>query len=312
MATVREALILAGLLAALGLVALSAWMRERRAAGWQRVVSMRLAGGLSVPDEDVEDELEQPYAQRVLWPKLSHFRKSLARRITPAHFYAELDSKLRLANMRQSADVFFFSRLALAVVGLLVGGLVAAVSRTLALDIRLLLPVVIGGVLYLYPGVRLNTKLQQRMEEVDRGLPEVFDLLSVSVEAGLAFDGALKTVATNAEGAARDEFLRVLADMQLGIPRAEALAALADRTRSMPLKRFAGLVAQSDRSGSGIGNALRIQARDIKRYRAAKAREKAASLPIKILFPMIIFIFPAMFVIILGPAVISVMKVFHL
>ncbi len=312
MGVVQEALILSGLLAAVGLVALSAWIRERRAAQWQRVVSMRLAGGLTVPDEDTEDELEQPYARRVIWPKLAAFRKSLARRITPAHFYAELDAKLRLANMRQSADAFFFSRLAMAFVGLLVGGLVATLARTLSLDLRVLLPIVIAGALYLYPGVHLNTKLQERLEDIDRGLPEVFDLLSVSVEAGLAFDGALKTVATNAEGAARDEFSRVLADMQLGIPRAEALSALAERTRSMPLKRFAGLVAQSDRSGSGIGNALRIQARDIKRYRAAKAREKAASLPIKILFPMIIFIFPAMFVIILGPAVISVMKVFHI
>lgn len=302
----------AAALLAVAMTALQRWHVEHRAAVWQRVMASRLTGYVPRADAALVDELEAPYVQRVIWPKLMRGRAAIARRITPANLHAEMDNKLRQAGIRQSAEVFFLSRLAWASAALLVAALAALWERSLPLDLRIAGPVLVALVAYTYPSVHLNTRVQQRLEEIDRGLPEVFDLLSVSVEAGLAFDGALKTVSMHASGAARDEFARVLADMQLGVPRAEALAHLAQRTHSAPLKRFAGLVAQSDRTGSGVGAALKVQAKDIKEYRAAKAREKAASLPVKILFPMILFIFPAMFMIILGPAVISASKLFHL
>lgn len=297
---------------ALGFVAINRWWAERRAARWQRIVNLRLAGKLAVESEDPKDDLAAPYLRRVVLPALRNFRGRVAHRITPANFHGELDQKLRMAGVKQSAESFFFSRIALSLAVVLVGAVAALLLRQVPLAERVLAPVVMGLVVFLYPSIHLNTKVQKRLAEIDRQLPELFDLLSVSVEAGLAFDGALRKVVTSLDGPVKEEFSRVLADMQLGIPRAESLASLARRTRSAPLRRFAGLVAQSDRTGGGMGPALKIQARDIKAYRAAKAREKAASIPIKIIIPMVIFIFPAMFVIILGPAVLSILHTFHI
>ncbi len=307
-----EVIYLSAGLVAIALVGLQRWAMERRTARWQQVMSMRLSGYMPLDSEDATDELAAPYVQRVIIPKLSAFRTNLARRITPANFHRDMDQKLRLAGVRQTAEVYFLTRIASAVAALLVVGVGAWLLPGVTREERLLAPIVVALLVFVYPGIHLNTKVQQSLAEIDKSLPEVFDLLSVSVEAGLAFDGALRQVVANVDGPVRDEFHRVLADMQLGIPRAEALASLAKRTELQPLKRFAALVAQSDRTGSSISAALKIQAKDIKEYRASKAREKAASIPIKIIFPMVSFIFPAMFVIILGPAVISVMKLFHL
>lgn len=296
---------------AVAFVAIDRWWTERRAAHWQRIVNARLSGTLNVQTPDDDDELAQPYVTRVVLPRIRALQSRVARRITPANFHSELDQKLRMAGVSQTAEGFFFSRIAFTVAAFLILGTAALLVPAVPLLEKVLAPATVTLVVWVYPGIHLNTKAQKRLAEIDRQLPEVFDLLSVSVEAGLAFDGALRKVATNLAGPARDEFSRVLADMQLGVPRAEALNSLARRTRSAPLRRFAGLVAQSDRTGGGMGPALKVQARDIKDYRAAKAREKAASIPIKIIVPMVVFIFPAMFVIILGPAVVSVLQTFH-
>jgi len=181
-----------------------------------------------------------------------------------------------------------------------------------SLLMALLWPVALGGIAYVYWGVFLNTRSQMRLAKLEQTLPEVFDILSMSVEAGLAFDGALhKLVDYLPKGVTREEFGRVLSDVQLGMTRSEALTALADRTRSRELKRFVGLVIQSERTGGGMAGALRAQAREIKTSRAALARERAATLPVKMLFPMVLFIFPAIFMVILGSAVIEIAHVFH-
>ncbi len=304
-------LYLAALLVAIGLVFLNGWARTRRARHWRDVVNARLNGALPQVPEETDDELAAPYFERVIRPRLRALEKGVAHRIAPANVHRDMENKLRLAGIRQSPEAYFFTRVLFAFVALIVVGLGAISMRTLPLDDRVLGPILIAGMVFLFPGIHLNTKVQQRLQEIDRSLPEVFDLLSVSVEAGLAFDGALRRVVANVKGPVRDELARVLADMQLGIPRAEALASLARRTQSAQLKRFAGLVAQSDRTGSSISAALKVQAKDIKEYRAAKAREKAASIPIKIIFPMVLFIFPAMFIVILGPAVVSVLNLMH-
>ncbi|PSR23940.1 MAG: type II secretion system protein F [Sulfobacillus acidophilus] len=300
-------------LVAVALFGLARWQRERRAARWQHIVTSRLAGEWTMQAAiDPDDELYAPYWNRVIWPKLTRFSVRMAKRLTPANVRRELDQKLKLAGSKQTAEAFFMMRVLIALTALLVSATLAFLLPSLSLAERCLAPLVVMIAVYLFPAIHLNTRAERRLQEIDRDLPEVFDLLSVSVEAGLAFDAALRKVVGRLSGATRDEFSRVLGDMQLGIPRAQSLAQLAQRTRSAPLRRFAGLVAQSDRTGGGIGAALKIQARDIKAYRAARARERAAALPIKILMPMVMFIFPAMFVIILGPAVVSVVRTFHL
>jgi tight adherence protein C len=304
---------IAAVFVAFALIAVSRWRVERRSARWQQIVTRRLAGEWTMDSAaDLDDELALPYWRRVVAPKLSQFGSRIARRLTPAAAHRDLEQKLKLAGIKQSADTFFMTRIVVTLTALVLSTGLALWIPALLLPERLMAPLVVSIAVFVFPAIHLNTLAERRLQEIDRDLPELFDLLSVSVEAGLAFDAALRKVVSSLNGATKDEFSRVLADMQLGIPRAQSLAQLAQRTRSAPLRRFAGLVAQSDRTGGGIGTALKIQARDIKAYRAAKARERAASLPIKILMPMVVFIFPAMFVIILGPAVVSVLRTFHI
>jgi tight adherence protein C len=175
---------------------------------------------------------------------------------------------------------------------------------------KVALPFVVAGVVYLLFGTRLTSKYQQRMGQLEDSLPEVFDILSVSIEAGLAFDGALRRLVQKTSGVVQQEFGRVLTDLQVGMTREQALRGLAERTKSAELNRFASLVAQSDKTGGGIGTALHIQGARIKEIRVAKVREKAASLPVKMMFPMVLFIFPSLFVAILGPGLLSILNIF--
>lgn len=300
-------LLVISLLIALALVSLRVWAVQRRALRRQTIISTRMVG---YTGSDSLDELEDPYWTRVLVPTFTGYYQAVASRVTPAHFREELANKLRLAGVTQTPEGFFFSRIAFAAVGLLISVILVLSLHLMHQLFAVLIPVIVALVIFLFPGIRLNTRAEKRRAEIESNLPEVFDLLSVSVEAGMAFDGALRKVVANTTGPVHDEFARVLGDMQVGVPRVQALKSLAERTRSDQLKRFAGLIGQSDQTGAGISIALKIQARDIKEYRANKAREKAATIPIKIMFPMVMFIFPAIFLVILGPALVTVVKLF--
>lgn len=295
----------------LGFVLMIKGLRDIRR--WKRGRDLSVRIGAYVPDIKARlpaDDLELPYFQRVVRPWIERNRQRIAKRMTPSKVHDELEMKLWRAGVKMSPETFFFYRILMTVVAAGLTVLLVVLDGKLSHTDRLLFPLVVAAVVFLFFGVRLNSKGKVRKELLERGLPEVFDLLSVSVEAGLAFDAALRKVIANMKGVPQEEFLRVLKDTQLGISRGDALAALAERTQSIVLKRFSGLIAQSDRTGSGIAPALKIQARDIKEYRAAVARQKAAVLPVKIIFPMVLFIFPALFVVILGPAVLELVKAF--
>ena len=294
-------------MAGFALVAVRVWWGDRKRYYRQQFVRNRLAGYL-IP-EAADGAPSERYFDSRIRPSIYRWRDSLAKRLTPANFRDEIAQKLRMAGSRQSPERFFFSRLVFAASMLGTGLLFTWVMGLMDFenqDVTLLVPLAAAMVGFLLPGIRLNTQAEKRRAAVEQSLPEVFDLLSVSVEAGLAFDGALRRVVENTDGPVHDEFAKVLADMQVGLPRVEALQALSARVRSDHLRRFASQVAQAERTGAGMASTLKIQARDIKYWRSSRAREKAASLPIKIIFPMVIFIFPAVFVVILGPAIVSV------
>ena len=298
-------------LLALAVVLFAAWIKDLKVFSRQRALGDRLSP-YQLRRADPADELEMPFSQRVIVPALQKIFDALSRALTPAKVRAELGRRLRQAGSKMGPDAFVLYRLAISVLLLALGALMGLMAKSLPGWQRVAIPLGMGAIGYIFMGVRVNTQAQIRLRQLERSLPEVFDLLSVSVEAGLAFDGALRKLVTNlGPGPAKDEFTRVLSDMQLGMSRSEALTALAERTKSRELKRFAGLVAQSDRTGAGIANALKVQARDIKAARAAQAREKAALIPVKIIFPMVLFIFPAIFIVILGPAMLSLIRVFH-
>ena len=145
---------------------------------------------------------------------------------------------------------------------------------------------------------------------MQREMPDALDLLVISVESGLGFDAALSQVARNTTGPLADEFFRVLQEMQLGTSRAEALRALAERTDVNDLRGFITAMVQADQLGIPIANVLRIQAREMRIRRSQRAEETAMKVPVKILFPLIFCILPALFIVIIGPAAIQIIKSF--
>jgi tight adherence protein C len=170
------------------------------------------------------------------------------------------------------------------------------------------LAAVLAAVGYFLPDVALIQMGQKRQERIQRELPDALDLLSITVEAGLAFNAALAQVARNTQGPLADEFFRVLQEMQLGKGRSEAIRALGERTTVAELRGFAGAMVQADAFGVPIVNVLRVQAKEQRVKRSQRAEEKAQKVPVKILFPLIFCIMPTLFIVILGPAAITVYR----
>ena len=145
-------------------------------------------------------------------------------------------------------------------------------------------------------------RLRSRREEIRAQLPDVLDLLAVSVEAGLGFDGALAKLTEHMQGALVDEFALTLGKIRMGESRQDALRKMSDRVNTPEVAAFVRSVIQADQLGISLGRILRVQAADSRLRRQAAAEERAMKAPIKMLFPTVLFIFPAMFIVILGPA----------
>ncbi len=297
------ALIAAGAVAS-GILGFRQFAAELRTMRRQSRLIRRLGGTLQV--RPMEDELELPFAQRILVPVRDRLVQTLGNRLLPAKAQEELARRLRMAGVDRSPVEFGLMRIVTAV-GLMAAGFVLSALGILPPSDSILVPIAMGAVGFLIFGVRLNTAYKKRQEAIERNLPEAFDLLSVCVEAGLSFEAALRRSAVHLPDATGQEFQRAVADLQVGMTRLEALRALADRTRLEDLTRFAILMGQADRTGASISGVLHAQAERVKERRVFRAREQAAAVPVKILFPMVMFIFPALFVVILGPGMLSIL-----
>ncbi len=278
----------------------------------QKWLSQRVGLSSLTDLQKLETMTEPPPVLQKLSSRLTQSLLLYSRRwLTPQHVRKEIATKLYQAGNTSSPEAFMLTRVALALALTLTGVFVSKEATMLPTRLHLVIPIGMGAIGYLFPGIHLRTAAKKHLTDLESALPEVFDILSMSMTAGLAFDGALRQMVSHlTQEPAHQEFFRTLSDMQLGLSRAEALMALAIRTQSPELKRFAQLVTQADRTGSGLAQTLRIQAKEIKELRASQARQKAALIPVKIIFPMIIFIFPAIFLIVLGPALLSLLKVF--
>ena len=169
--------------------------------------------------------------------------------------------------------------------------------------------VVLLGVMGLFgPAAWLRRKQDERQASIKRDLPDVLDLLAISVEAGVGFEGAVEVVTRHFDSPLATEFTRTLQEMELGLPRRDALQNLKRRTEVAELSNFVLILVQADALGMPIGRVLRTQAVEMRLKRRQWAREKAAKLPVKILMPLTLFILPALFVVILGPAAMSIAK----
>lgn len=166
----------------------------------------------------------------------------------------------------------------------------------------------IGVAASFMPDIWLDSRARERQNKVALDLPEALDLLSITVEAGLGLEQAMEIVTENLEGPLGTEFTRFLREIELGVSRRDALVNLRDRTDVPELSGFVIALIQADQMGSPVAGVLRVQAAQVRLKRRQRAREKAAQAPVKILFPVILFIFPALFVVTVGPGVIEIME----
>ena len=195
--------------------------------------------------------------------------------------------------------------------GMALGGLVLALVVSItALPIAVIFLAPLFAFLgFVLPNIFVTFTTRSRRERILRELPDALDLLAVSVEAGLGFDGAVTKLTEHMDGALVDEFSLTLGEIRIGKSRSEALKGMAVRIPVPEVGAFVRAVTQAEQMGISLGRILRVQAADSRNRRQAAAEEKAMKAPIKMLFPTVIFIFPAMFIVILGPALLNLMDV---
>jgi tight adherence protein C len=255
-------------------------------------------------------ELAEPARDRV-WSPLYRVALAVGRRLTPVGAKQNLQRKLLMAGSPIGWD-------ADRVLAAKVGGLAAGILLGVLLVVGLPLPLaaVLAACLalcllgYFAPNIVLLNKVQRRQTLIRRTLPDSIDLLTISVEAGLGFDAALAHVSRNTTGPLADEFYRTLQEVQLGRSRSEAMRNLADRSSVPELSAFVLAMVQADVFGISVANVLRIQSREMRKKRRQLAEERAMKVPIKVLFPVLFCIFPALFVVILGPAIMRIAAAF--
>jgi tight adherence protein C len=245
------------------------------------------------------------FRERVAAPAIQRLA-SLALRVNPKASLEATAQRLLAAGLssRISATQFMAVKGGVALAGLFFMIVLGAATKPMA---AFLLAPIAAALGYLAPDFFLGARVRQRREAVRVQLPDALDLLAVSVEAGLGFDGAVTKLTEHMEGPLIDEFALTLGEIRIGESRHDALKKLTERVRTPEVAAFVRSVIQADQLGISLGRILRVQGADSRLRRQAAAEEKAMKAPIKMLFPTVLFIFPAMFIVILGPAMISLL-----
>lgn len=241
-------------------------------------------------------------------PPLYQRFAALTRKLTPAQYGRSLQRRLDIAG--NPRDWRAERVLALKGIGLTAGVLLGVLVGSRHGAGVLILPF-LGGLLgFFLPDLWIRVLGERRQQDLRSGLPDAVDLMTLCVEAGLGFDAALSRVARNVEGPVAAELARVLQEMQLGKSRTEALHALTDRTDVAELRTFASAIVQSSELGISVGDVLREHSHEMRLRRRQRAEEQAQKLPVKILFPLLLCMLPALFVVVIGPAAINIIHTF--
>ena len=254
------------------------------------------------------DELNRvPILERTVIPLLRRFENFMVR-FAPSGIHGTVERKLMLAGLLDKWSPNGFITVWLICIAIFFGIAYIMITRQpmpyfQALMFALLC-VAVGAML---PFSVLNSVIRKRQKAIDKQLPEVLDLLSVSVRAGLSFDGALRKITDRMSGPLIDEFRRMQQDVRMGSPRARALQAVAKRCEVDDLYLFITAVIQAERLGTSMGRTLDSQADNMRERRRQKAKAEALKAPVKIVFPLVMFIFPAIFVVVLLPSLFSLM-----
>ncbi|MDQ6720285.1 MAG: type II secretion system F family protein [Candidatus Dormibacteraeota bacterium] len=305
--------LLLALVVGIGILMIFLGLARTPSTNTAQMVQQRLqvygAGGGTVdkPLTLEEVELARPFSERFLRPSIERLGTLLSRS-TPQKARQDLDNRLELAGRPGNltpADfgaVRLVAAAVLGAVGLLLGILMAS-------PLYMVVGLAIGAILgYYAPVLWLKQKVDARRAEIQKGLPDAMDLLVIAVDAGLGFDAALARVTDKYKNALSDMFAKVLREVSLGRPRLEAMDEMGRSSGVDDLHNFIQAIIQSEQFGTGIGKILRIQADEMRRKRRQRAQEKAAQATLKMMLPMVGCIFPTLWIVLLGPAALILLK----
>ncbi|MFH1486902.1 MAG: type II secretion system F family protein [Chloroflexota bacterium] len=258
-------------------------------------------------------DLAKPFSQRVLLPVLTGFFR-LGSSLTPLKVKEKVESRLTLAGNPYGLGPAQFLSISFGVGFILpvlyLGVFKVSMGRPLEPNDALVVTALFGLGLYLLPSLWLGLEISSRQKQIERRLPDAMDLITICVEAGLTLEAAFARVVTRTKGPLADELRRALQEVNMGKARSKALKDIGKRTGVADLQSILAALVQGEEMGTGIANVLRVQSDAMRVKRQQRAQEQAHSAPVKMLFPLVMFILPAMFVVILGPAAIRLFDVF--
>jgi tight adherence protein C len=253
-----------------------------------------------------EIELQQPLFERTLRPLAARL-SGIAQRFASPSKVSRTEKRLSMAGNPGDLRTVDFLGLKLVMAGLVGAGTFVLFGVLLGNpSFGFVGAIALGGMGFLGPEMWLSRRIKARRKAVLLATPDTLDLLTISVRAGLSFDGALAKVVEKTHGPLADEFRRALAEIRVGKTRRDALRDITGRTDVPALNNFIGAIIQAEQLGVSISKVLQVQSEQLRIERRQRAEEMAAKAPIKMLFPLVGCIFPSMFIVILGPAVILI------
>ena len=270
---------------------------------------LAMYGRTTGPGVARDEELARPFAQRAIGPIVIGLSRFL-RRFTPIGYLQKKEHQLVLAGRPGNLDAPAFTVIKLFTTAF---GLFAAFfltdygSDAMQRIALFLLPIALG---FFGPDAWLQRKIEERRSAMLRALPDILDLLVISVEAGLGFDSALARVVATVPGPLSEEFFRMLQETRVGVSRRDAMRQLMERTDVDELRSFILAMIQAEAFGVTIARVLRVQADEMRVKRRQRAQEKAFAAPVKLVFPLVFCIFPSLFIVLLGPAAIQIADAF--
>lgn len=234
---------------------------------------------------------------------------AITRRVTPVRYVAWLDKQLAaLGRPKEWPLERLLAVKPLLALGAGLLGLFYFLASPEPSRFAILIAAIAFG--YFAPDLLIRSSAEKRRDKIRQELPNTLDQMLISVQAGLGFEAAMARTAQNGSGPLSDEMTRTLQDMQVGRSRKEAYLAMADRVDVPDLRSFIRAIVQADAYGIAIAKVLKVQAHEMRLKRRQRAEEHAMKIPVKILFPLIVFIFPTLFIILLGPAVMNIIAAF--
>lgn len=267
-----------------------------------------LVGGASRPTDLRDAVLQQSTLERAIKPAAERV-VALVRKLTPMGWSDTIQQRLMLADSKGRPELIIVQK----IVFCLAFFFLFNVWKNIGFGpdiLKKILWVAKPALGFFLPDILLKNKATKRQKLIQQALPDFLDQITVGVEAGLGFDAAMSRTAKSNEGPLAQEFMRTLQHVSAGLSRAEAMRGLANRNKVAELRQFVGAILQAEQYGVPMAQVLRVQAAEQRRKRRQRAEEQAMKLPVKVLFPLVLCILPVLFIVLIGPAGISIANSF--